>query len=265
MSNIILFNNQEFGEIRVVRDEYGEPWFVAKDICKVLGISKYRDAVQRLDEDERCPVKVDTPAGIQEMVAINESGLYALILRSKKPSAKKFRKWVTSEVLPSIRKTGKYEMKGKKKKEIDPLIELREHRLLVREKRLFLKEMRLSTKDINLSEESKQVAIAKAVKIVTGEEIIPLPEIEKLYSATEIAQELGISANMVGRIARKIKVHGDERYGKTILDQSPYSSKQVVNFLYNKDGKALIELAYEEEKHKKGEIIDINKKKGATE
>lgn len=86
----------------------GEPWFVLKDVCAILGISKYRDAAERLDPDEREPVRVDTLGGKQEMLCINESGLYNVILRSDKPEAKPFRKWVTSEVLPSIRKHGAY-------------------------------------------------------------------------------------------------------------------------------------------------------------
>lgn len=79
-----------------------------KDVCQILGISKYRDTAERLDPDEREPVRVDTPGGKQEMICINESGLYNVILRSDKPEAKPFRRWVTSEVLPTIRKTGGY-------------------------------------------------------------------------------------------------------------------------------------------------------------
>lgn len=94
-------------DVRVVIHN-GEPWFVAKDVCDVLTISKYRDAISILDIDERGSVKVDTLGGVQELTAINESGLYTLIVRSNKPEAKKFRKWVTSEVIPTIRKTGRY-------------------------------------------------------------------------------------------------------------------------------------------------------------
>ncbi len=83
-----------------------EPFFVAKDVCNVLGISKYRDALSRLDDDERGSVKLDTLGGKQKTSIISESGLYALIMRSNKPEAKAFRKWVTSEVLPAIRKKG---------------------------------------------------------------------------------------------------------------------------------------------------------------
>lgn len=87
-----------------------EPWFVAKDVCDALGIENNRNATARLDEDERGTSIVRTPSGEQTMTTVNESGLYNLIFQSRKPEAKKFRKWVTSEVLPSIRKTGRYEV-----------------------------------------------------------------------------------------------------------------------------------------------------------
>lgn len=94
-------------QIRTVAID-GEPWFVLKDVCEVLGISKYRDVAERLDEDERGSVRVDTLGGTQRMAAVNESGLYHVIIRSDKPVAKPFRKWVTADVLPTMRKTGGY-------------------------------------------------------------------------------------------------------------------------------------------------------------
>ncbi|MEB4814601.1 DNA-binding protein [Bacillus thuringiensis] len=107
MDQLQVFNNEEFGQVRtVVQGE--DVWFVAQDVCDVLGINKQRDAYSRLDEDERGAVLVDTLGGQQNVNAINESGLYSLILRSRKPQAKAFKKWVTSEVLPSIRKHGAY-------------------------------------------------------------------------------------------------------------------------------------------------------------
>ncbi len=106
MKELQVFSYNE-KQVRTVQMS-GETMFVLKDVCDVLGISKYRDVVERLEEDERALVKVDTLGGVQSMVAVNESGLYNVILRSDKPEAKPFRKWVTSEVLPSIRKTGTY-------------------------------------------------------------------------------------------------------------------------------------------------------------
>ena len=107
MNQLQVFKNEEFGKVRtVVKGE--DVWFVAQDVCEVLGINKQRDAYSRLDEDERGSVVVDTLGGQQNVNAINESGLYSLILRSRKPQAKAFKKWVTGEVLPSIRKHGAY-------------------------------------------------------------------------------------------------------------------------------------------------------------
>lgn len=106
MTNIIPFSFEETA-VRVIDGNDG-PWFVAADVCAVLEHSDTSKAVSRLDDDERGTNIVRTPSGDQRMLIINESGLYSLILTSRKPSAKRFKKWVTSEVLPSIRKTGQY-------------------------------------------------------------------------------------------------------------------------------------------------------------
>ena len=85
-----------------------EPWWVAADVCEALNLANPRDAVSRLDDDEKGVATTDTPGGPQELTIISESGLYTLIMTSRKPEAKRFRKWVTSEVLPTVRKTGHY-------------------------------------------------------------------------------------------------------------------------------------------------------------
>ena len=106
MSNIQIFNYNSV-EVRTIQND-GEPWFVLKDVCNVLHIGNSRDVVARLDHDEKGVGQIDTLGGKQEMTIINESGLYNVILRSDKPEAKPFRKWVTSEVLPTIRRHGMY-------------------------------------------------------------------------------------------------------------------------------------------------------------
>ena len=106
MSNIRIFNYNSV-EVRTIQND-GEPWFVLKDVCNVLHIGNSRDVVARLDQDEKGVGQIDTLGGKQEMTIINESGLYNVILRSDKPEAKPFRKWVTSEVLPTIRRHGMY-------------------------------------------------------------------------------------------------------------------------------------------------------------
>ena len=105
---LAVISSPEFGEIRSMVIN-GEPVFVAKDVCEVLGIEKYRDALARLDEDEKgVSLTVDTLGGKQSMTTVNESGLYHLAFASRKPEARAFRKWVTKEVLPNIRKHGFY-------------------------------------------------------------------------------------------------------------------------------------------------------------
>lgn len=103
-----IFKNPEFGQIRTV-EVGGEPWLVGKDVAEALGYSNPQKAIRdHVDEDDKGMNELFTPGGKQEMTIINESGLYSLVLSSKLPTAKKFRRWVTAEVLPSIRKHGAY-------------------------------------------------------------------------------------------------------------------------------------------------------------
>lgn len=106
---VVPFNFDQY-QVRTLRHDDGEVWFVAQDVCAALTIENNRDAVARLDGEEKGVRTMDTLGGTQEVAVINESGLYSLILTSRKPEAKRFKKWVTSEVLPSIRKTGGYSM-----------------------------------------------------------------------------------------------------------------------------------------------------------
>lgn len=107
MNELKIFENQEFGKIRSVMVN-NEPYFVAKDICDILEIKNSRDAMTRLDEDEKSGVVLTDGSQNRNMTAVNEYGLYNLILASRKPEAKAFKKWITHEVIPSIRKNGGY-------------------------------------------------------------------------------------------------------------------------------------------------------------
>lgn len=105
---IQIFANDQFGEVRTLIKD-GEPWFVGKDVAEILGYSNPRDALaKRVDDEDKGVAKCDTLGGAQELTIINESGLYSLILSSKLPTARAFKRWVTSEVLPAIRKHGEY-------------------------------------------------------------------------------------------------------------------------------------------------------------
>jgi len=108
MNDLQQYSNTEFGTIRTIEIN-GEPWFVGKDVALALGYSNFRDALSKhVDDDYKGVAKCDSLGGAQEMTIINEAGLYKLVFASKLPSAKRFTNWVTSEVLPSIRKTGGY-------------------------------------------------------------------------------------------------------------------------------------------------------------
>lgn len=118
MNELQIFNNEEFSDIRTVTID-NEPWFVGKDVAEALGYAEPRSAVsKKVEECDRGVAEMETPSGKQKMTTINESGLYALIFGSKLESAKRFKHWVTSEVLPSIRKTGGYDMKQPQGKEL---------------------------------------------------------------------------------------------------------------------------------------------------
>lgn len=163
-------------EVRTVRKD-GTPWFVLKDVCGVLGISKYRDVAERLDPDERGPVRVDTLGGVQEMTCISESGLYNVILRSDKPEAKPFRKWVTAEVLPAIRRSGGY-IAGQN--DLSPA-ELMAKALKVAEQTLAERDARISS-----------LQVQNAIMAPKADYFDELVERNTLTSFRDTAKELGI-------------------------------------------------------------------------
>lgn len=108
MNQQLMPFDYEGREIRVVKDDQGDPWFVAADVCAVLQLPETHKAVSRLDDDEKDRNSIPTPGGSQSMTVVSEAGLYNLVLGSRKAEAKRFKRWVTHEVLPAIRKTGSY-------------------------------------------------------------------------------------------------------------------------------------------------------------
>lgn len=157
-NNIQVFNNDRFGEVRsVVKD--GEPWFVAVDVCKALEIKNNRDALGRLDDDEKGVVSTDTLGGEQEVGVVNESGLYTLVLGSRKPEAKAFKRWITHDVIPAIRKTGGY-IQGEESMSDDDLIA---RALVMAQKKIELREQQLKEKDAQLELQKPKVDFADHV------------------------------------------------------------------------------------------------------
>lgn len=219
MDKLQIFQSKEFGKVRTVLIE-NEVWFVLIDICKILELSNPSSVIKRLDEDEVAKFDLGSLSGITNI--INESGLYKVIFRSDKPQANQFTKWVTHDVLPSLRKTGIYSINQTPKE-----LELKEKEIQLKTAE-FLNNMA----DSILIPEYKQILNAHATKVLTGNFLLPLPVAGEItYSATEIGKILGISANMVGRLTKKHNLRTEE-YGKIFYDKSKYSSKEVETFRY---------------------------------
>lgn len=183
MSNIQIFNYQN-NEVRTV-EMGGEPWFVLKDVCGVLDIADHKVVARRLDEDEVCQTPLTDSMGRQQSTTIiNESGLYHVILRSDKPEAAPFRKWVTSEVLPSIRKNGGY-IAGQE--QLTPE-ELMAKALLVANKTLADREARIC----ELTAQNSQLTVEKQIMQPKAEYFDELVDRNLLTNFRETAKELGI-------------------------------------------------------------------------
>lgn len=183
MSNIQIFNYQS-NEVRTV-EMGGEPWFVLKDVCTVLGLTTPARVAERLDGDEVSQTHLtDSMGRKQETTVINESGLYNVILRSDKPEAKPFRKWVTSEVLPSIRKNGGY-IAGQE--QLTPE-ELMAKALLVANKTLADREARIC----ELTAQNSQLTVEKQIMQPKAEYFDELVDRNLLTNFRETAKELGI-------------------------------------------------------------------------
>lgn len=108
MNEIRVFSNEGFGAVRAIQSAAGEPMLVAKDVCAVLGLRRQQDSTRYLDGDEKGECLVNTTSGAQKMVYVTEPGFYKLVMRSRKPEAKAFQRWVTHEVLPALRRDGGY-------------------------------------------------------------------------------------------------------------------------------------------------------------
>ena len=193
MSKLEIFENSEFGEIRTVEIN-SEPWFVGKDVATILGYSNPRDALSKhVDDEDKGVAKCDTLGGSQDLTIINESGLYSLILSSKLPNAKAFKRWVTSEVLPAIRRHGLYATE-----------ELIANPDLAIEAFKALKEEREARKALELDNQVKSQQIAELQPKATYYDLIL--QCKDLLSVTEIAKDYGMSAKGLNAMLHELGV-----------------------------------------------------------
>ena len=238
--HIQVFNNTEFGEIRTMEIN-GEPWFVGKDIATALGYAKPENAVSNhVDSEDKTSTLIQGSGSNykSKAIIINESGMYSLILSSKLEGAKRFKRWVTSEILPSIRKTGAYATDSAAAEYKARELRIREMNAQARLINAETRRLTVLQKEKGLSQVAVDTLAVKAVERVTGKDLGDyLPQVEKTYSASEIGNALGITAAKVGRLANAHGLKTDE-YGITVMDKSRYSSKEVASFRYNEKGKA---------------------------
>lgn len=239
MNEIQVFNNTQFGEVRSINMN-GEPWFVAADVCRALEISNPSDALGRLDSDERMTLDSTEGhsgqrGGAQKLNIVNEPGLYTLVLGSRKPEAKAFKRWITHEVIPAIRKTGGYTIK----KPDDEVKQIRAAAMKMNAETRRFKATVTAMKDFGLSQVAMEAIGVPLIEEFTGIKSGYRPQIERTYSAGEIAEELGVSANLIGKTANENGLKADE-YGIFVLDKSRHSNKQVQSFRYNERGRAKI-------------------------
>lgn len=225
MKELQIFNYGE-NEVRTMMKD-GEPWFALKDVCDVLGLSDTNKVAERLDADELTRIKFVSGGQTREMYAVNESGLYNVILRSDKPEAKIFKRWITHEVLPSIRKTGEYKTKHKEMTDYQSrTIKTREENVKIRKAQIL--------KQIAEGYEGtyRQVLEAHATYELKGEFILPLPELgQKTFSATDLGEMFGITANMIGKIANTYGLK-TENNGAWFNDKAKGHNKEVQTFRY---------------------------------
>lgn len=192
MKDIQIFNNEQFGQVRVTTKD-NEPWFVGKDIAEVLGYSNTAKAIRdHVDIEDKLSERIVLSGQNREVILINESGLYSLILGSKLPSAKKFKKWVTSDVLPSIRKHGMYAT--------DELI---------------------NNPDLLIAAATK-IKEERQARLEAEKLRDKLIHQNKLYTTSEIAKELGLkSANKLNQLLAEKKIQ--YKQNKTWLLYSKYA------------------------------------------
>lgn len=228
-NNLQVFNNPEFGQVRIIQ-EGEKTLFCASDIAKALGYEKPNNAVNMHCKHATLKqgIITDSLGRKQDANFIPEGDVYRLMAKSKLPGAEKFESWIFDEVLPEINRTGSYtspakSLSGYKEKEV--LAKLLNARS--RQSKIWLQ---LAEK--TEIKELKQVAQIYAANTLAGKEVLALPEVkEKTYSASEIAEILGTTKNMIGRIATKYNLK-TEAYGKLFYDKSPYSNKEVETFRY---------------------------------
>lgn len=239
MNELQIFSSPEFGQVRTVSID-GEPWFVAADVCRAIEIANSRDAVAKLDDDEKGVGSTDTLGGKQKMQIVNEPGLYSLVLGSRKPEAKAFKRWITHEVLPAIRKTGSYSVKQKAQAEQDKTKEMRAEAML---RNSISKQAKMMMEIAKMShiKAYQDVMMAKAGNILAGENILPMPKSgRERHSLGWFCEQIGKPKTWANQLGKILKIKGITKCpgenGEFVEDHAKGNhQKQVQNFEWYAD------------------------------
>lgn len=249
--NVNIFSNPEFGTVRtvVINDEV---WFVGNDVASCLRYQNPKNAIRaHVEEEDKMVVQLsDIQEGLEtslpdhmkksKITIINESGLYSLIFESEMDLAKKFKRWIISDVIPSIRKKGYYSVietshmtnEEYESKMAEANARLKEAEAKILEVKMKSAELLLSIKDKTTIPEVAKVADSYAMNLLVGKDVIALPEVnEKTYSATDIGKMLGVSSQKIGKLSNENGMKTEE-FGKWFYDKSRYSEKEVETFRY---------------------------------
>ena len=222
MANLQIFKNDRFGQVRIQMNASDEPLFCANDVCNSLGYSNSRDAISKhVDADDVAKCDTLTKGGIQSMSYVNESGLYSLIFGSKLEDAKLFKKWVTSEVLPSIRKTGGYIATT----EEDSPEEIMAKALLVAQATIKRKEERMKQLEAEAEQQREVIELQNTeIKKATPKVDYYDKHLQSVntQTTTQVAKQIGMESN---KLNRKLKELGIQyKQSNQWMLHSPYSS-----------------------------------------
>ena len=227
MNELTVFNSPEFGQVRTIEED-GKVLFCGSDVAKALG---YKNPTKAIADHCKGTIERRTNDSLgrqQNMKFIPEGDIYRLAAKSELPGADKFESWIFDEVIPSIRKTGSYTAKEHPMTSYQKMMAEKWERDHALQEARFYAGMAKRYKGTSY----EQVLNAYATKSLSGEYLVPLPQMgERMLTAGEVGEQLGISANMVGRLAKQYNLKTDQ-YGEWFHDKSRYSDKQVPCFRY---------------------------------
>ena len=238
-------------DVRVVmKDDI--PWWVAKDVCDILELNNITEALRGLDEDELTSEILKSGGQGREMRLVSESGVYTLVMRSNKPEAKRFRKWVTSEVLPQLMRTGSYSVKEKGKGRENPddaqRLELARRRLEIQKRNADARMAKIMQRMVEspayaLTQESRQILAHEITHLATGREhATMLPDAgTRFYTAKQVGDDAGVSNRRVMKTAREMGLvapeGGSNEYGRWKMSKSAHGPHECAQWVFSEEGR----------------------------